>query len=116
MKRIAFAAALILSVHSFAQSSSTAAGSNPKVRAITAFVRLDHATYEKQVAEALAVLRKAKSEFASAGLRCGVGSHHHAAAGRARCRHVGRPGARIPGALRSAFNQGKLRRNASGRR
>ena len=47
--------------------SKPAAGSNPKVRAITAFVRLDRASYEKQIAEALVVLRKAKSEFESAG-------------------------------------------------
>ncbi|MGB6688641.1 MAG: DUF711 family protein [Terracidiphilus sp.] len=67
MRRIAFTVALILSAHSFALSSSTAAGSNPKVRAITAFVRLDPATYEKQVADALIIVRKVKSEFASAG-------------------------------------------------
>jgi len=39
----------------------------PKVRAITAFVRLDPATYEKQVAEALAVLRAARDEFGTQG-------------------------------------------------
>jgi uncharacterized protein len=68
MKRIFVAVALILSVHLFAQRGSCAAtASNPKVRAITAFVRLDQANYEKQIAEALAVLRRAKSEFATAG-------------------------------------------------
>ena len=39
----------------------------PKVRAITAFVRLDRATYEKQIADALAVLNAAKSEFGKRG-------------------------------------------------
>jgi uncharacterized protein (UPF0210 family) len=37
------------------------------VRAITAFVRLDKDHYEKQVGDALVVLRKAKTEFESAG-------------------------------------------------
>jgi uncharacterized protein len=68
MKRIALAAALLCSAHLCAQGNSAAPSSaNPKVRAITAFVRLDRATVDKQVAEALTVLRKAKSEFASAG-------------------------------------------------
>jgi uncharacterized protein (UPF0210 family) len=40
---------------------------NPKVRAITAFVRLDRSAWEKQVTEALVVLRKAQHEFESAG-------------------------------------------------
>jgi hypothetical protein len=40
---------------------------NPKVRAITGFVRLEQGTWEKQVAETLVVLRKAKSEFEAAG-------------------------------------------------
>jgi uncharacterized protein (UPF0210 family) len=39
----------------------------PKVRAITAFVRLDRDTYTRQVAEALAVLRTTKDEFAKQG-------------------------------------------------
>ena len=39
----------------------------PKVRAITAFVRLDRATYPQQVSEALAVLRAAKGEFEKQG-------------------------------------------------
>ena len=39
----------------------------PKVRAITAFVRLDSASYPSQIGEALVVLRAAQSEFASAG-------------------------------------------------
>ena len=39
----------------------------PKVRAITAFVRLDHATYEAQVRDTLAFLRKAKAAFEQRG-------------------------------------------------
>jgi uncharacterized protein (UPF0210 family) len=39
----------------------------PKVRAITGFVRLEHATYQQQVEEALVVLRAAKSEFEKQG-------------------------------------------------
>jgi uncharacterized protein len=66
MKRIALALTLALSVQLAAQARFTAA-SNPKVRAITAFVKLEPANYEKQVGEALTVLRRAKSEFESAG-------------------------------------------------
>ncbi|MDE1178814.1 MAG: DUF711 family protein [Edaphobacter sp.] len=44
-----------------------APGAKPRVRAITAFVRLDREHYEKQVADALAVVRKAKAEFEAAG-------------------------------------------------
>lgn len=39
----------------------------PKVRAITAFVRLDRAIYAQQMAETLTVLRAAKDEFAKQG-------------------------------------------------
>jgi uncharacterized protein (UPF0210 family) len=68
VKRIALAAILCVSAQLAAQSSFTStAGSNPKVRAITAFVRLDRGTYEKQIAETLLVLRKAKTEFEDAG-------------------------------------------------
>ncbi len=66
MHRIAVAVILTLSLQMAAQSASTAS-SNPKVRAITGFVRLDRATSDKQIAEALVVLRKAKSAFEAAG-------------------------------------------------
>ena len=66
MHRIAAAVILTLSLQMVAQSASTAS-SNPKVRAITGFVRLDRATSDKQIAEALVVLRKAKSAFEAAG-------------------------------------------------
>jgi uncharacterized protein len=48
-------------------SSSPQTSANPKVRAITGFVRLDRADYEKQIADALVVLQKAKAEFESSG-------------------------------------------------
>ncbi len=41
--------------------------STPKVRAITAFVRLDPATLDRQIADALTVLRNAKADFARRG-------------------------------------------------
>jgi len=65
VSRFAFAVILALSVQLAAQT--TAVPSKPKVRAITAFVRLDRTTWEKQIADALVVLRKVKSEFESAG-------------------------------------------------
>src|SRR5689334_14619031 len=68
MKPIALAIILMLSGELAAQTGSTATPSaNPKVRAITAFVRLDRDKYHQQIAEALVVLRKAKAEFESAG-------------------------------------------------
>jgi uncharacterized protein (UPF0210 family) len=39
----------------------------PRVRAITAFVRLDQANYQQQVADALVVLRQAKTRFGQMG-------------------------------------------------
>ena len=68
MKRVVLAVVLVISLPAVAQSSSApAASSNPKVRAITGFVRLDRATYPKQVTDALVVLRRAKAEFESSG-------------------------------------------------
>jgi len=68
MKRIAFAVFLVVSMQLAAQTSSTpTASSNPKVRAITGFVRLDRETYPKQIADALVVLRRVKAEFESSG-------------------------------------------------
>lgn len=43
------------------------AAEKPKIRAITAFVRLDRAQYREQVGEALAMLRRAKGAFEQAG-------------------------------------------------
>jgi len=62
--RIAFAVILALSLHFAAHSTAQPAhASNPKVRAITAFVRLDRTTWEKQVADALVVLRGVKANL-----------------------------------------------------
>ncbi len=68
MKRMILAVVLVVSVQAAAQTSSApTASSNPKVRAITGFVRLDRATYQKQIADALVVLRRVKAEFESSG-------------------------------------------------
>jgi uncharacterized protein len=60
MKRIIAAAILTLSCITQAQTK-------PKVRAITAFVRLDSKNYEQKLAEALTVLHKTEAEFKSQG-------------------------------------------------
>ncbi len=66
MKRTALALCLAASLHLAAQTSPAPA-SNPRVRAITAFVRLDRASWQKQIADTLVVLRKTKSAFESSG-------------------------------------------------
>jgi uncharacterized protein (UPF0210 family) len=63
VKRIAVAVILLLSIQLAAQTST----SNPKVRTITGFVRLDRSTMQKQIADTLVVLRSAKSKFESSG-------------------------------------------------
>jgi len=50
-----------------ASGQSVSANSNPKVRAITGFVRLNPENYQKQVSDALAVVRKVKAEFEASG-------------------------------------------------
>jgi len=65
VKRIAFVALLLISAHLMAQTAPSP--SNPKVRAITAFVRINRDSYQTQIGEALKVLRKAKTEFESSG-------------------------------------------------
>lgn len=68
MKLMILAVVLVVSVQAVAPSSSApTASSNPKVRAITGFVRLDRATYQNQIADALVVLRRVKAEFESRG-------------------------------------------------
>jgi uncharacterized protein len=66
MKPFCLLAILLSSLHLVAQTSTSAA-TNPKVRAITAFVRLDQDNYQKQITDALAVLNNAKGKFESAG-------------------------------------------------
>jgi len=68
MKRVVLVVFLFISLQAAAQSGSAAgASSNPKVRAITGFVRLDRATYRKQIGDALVVLRRVKAGFESSG-------------------------------------------------
>jgi len=68
VKRLALALVLVVSIQLAAQSSSSPTTvSNPKVRAITGFVRLDRSTYQKQITDALAVLHRVKTEFESSG-------------------------------------------------
>ena len=64
MKRLIVA--LLLCTLAFAAHAASDAG-KPKVRAITAFVRLDRSTYEAQIAEAMKVLNAARADFASHG-------------------------------------------------
>ena len=66
MKRVVLAVFLII-LQAVAQNGSAASASNPKVRAITGFVRLDRAIYRKQIGDALVVLRRVKAEFESSG-------------------------------------------------
>jgi uncharacterized protein (UPF0210 family) len=66
MKRLCLAAILLSSLHLVAQTSTSAA-TNPKVRAITAFVRLDPESFQKQIQDTLAVLQKAKAAFIAQG-------------------------------------------------
>ncbi len=57
---------IVLLAATFLASPSFAA-EKPTVRAITAFVRLDHAQYQKQIAGALVMLRSAKAAYQKAG-------------------------------------------------
>src|ERR1700693_1296876 len=66
VKRFCLAVVLAAAVHLWAQPTP-ASSTNPKVRAITAFVRLDQGQYQQQIAETMVLLNKVKSEFSSAG-------------------------------------------------
>ncbi len=63
--RIALAAILLLPLS--CSVSPAYAAEKPKVRAVTAFVRLERATYEAQVREAVEMLRAARKELEAAG-------------------------------------------------
>lgn len=71
MKRLLLVVAsvcyVILPLSLGAQTNAAGTSANPKVRAITGFVRLDRNRLEPQIAETLTVLRKVKSEFEAAG-------------------------------------------------
>ena len=62
-KRITLAILLLLSIRISAQTPA----SNPKVRTVTGFVRLDRNTFEEQIADTLTVLRHVKAAFGSSG-------------------------------------------------
>jgi len=65
------AALLLLLTHSLdiahAQLKPAPAPEKPKIRAITAFINLDRAQYQEQVADALKLLRRARTTFESRG-------------------------------------------------
>jgi uncharacterized protein (UPF0210 family) len=69
--RFSFAAALILlaGLHGIvrAQEKPATEQAKPKIRAITAFINLDRAQYQQQVADALKMLRRAQTIFESRG-------------------------------------------------
>ena len=67
MKHLLAVFLLCALVSSAASDTADHSASKPKVRAITAFVRLDRSTYERQIDEAMTVLKAAKSEFAKRG-------------------------------------------------
>jgi uncharacterized protein (UPF0210 family) len=48
-------------------AQQTASTPHPRIRAITAFIRMDQQNYRSQVAEALTMLRAAKADFSKAG-------------------------------------------------
>ncbi len=50
-----------------AQQKSGPNPANPKIRAITAFINLDRAQYQEQIADALKMLRRAQTTFESRG-------------------------------------------------
>src|SRR3984893_12608842 len=63
-----FSQAIFLGAFLFAAAVVPPSGQEkPKVRAITAFIRLDTAQYKQQVADALTMLRNAKARFELAG-------------------------------------------------
>jgi uncharacterized protein len=68
-KSLAFALLFLLVIASAAgaQSPAKTTPSLPKVRTVTAFVRLDRANYRTQVADALKMLRAAKDALSKAG-------------------------------------------------
>ncbi len=58
---------LLLLICTLSPSLAGAETQKPKIRAITAFIRLDCERYQDQVAETLKMLRKGKSDYESAG-------------------------------------------------
>ena len=65
MKRLI--ATVLLCTLASAVAYAAAGAAKPKVRAITAFVRLDRSSYEKQIHDAMTILNAAKEDFARRG-------------------------------------------------
>jgi uncharacterized protein len=66
-RRMSLVGALVLVL--IAATGHAQTYTKPNVRAITAFVRLDPATFDRQIADALTVLRAAEREFAQRGYK-----------------------------------------------
>ena len=66
-RRVRLLGAFVLSLLAVTAHAQTY--TKPNVRAITAFVRLDPATLDRQIADALTVLRAAKRPLPNAGTR-----------------------------------------------
>jgi uncharacterized protein len=58
-------AVLILAAPSHAQRKAPPDPARPKIRAITAFINLDRAQYQQQIADAMTVLKRARTVFES---------------------------------------------------
>jgi uncharacterized protein (UPF0210 family) len=58
-------AALILTLPSQAQRKAAPDPARPKIRAITAFINLDRAQYQQQIADAMTMLKRARTIFES---------------------------------------------------
>jgi len=69
MKRIILAVVLAVSLQAVAQVSSCPRFVQSESKGNYGFVRLDRATYQKQIADALVVLRRVKAEFESSGTK-----------------------------------------------
>src|ERR1700730_6947044 len=63
--RFLLCATLILTSASNAQRKAPPDPARPKIRAITAFINLDRTQYQQQVADALAMLKRARTTFES---------------------------------------------------
>jgi len=66
-RRSRFIAPALLGLAFAAQAWEAAAAEKPKVRAVTAFVKIDRTQYTAQIAQTLKMLRQAKRLFEEAG-------------------------------------------------
>lgn len=67
MRNLIAATVLFVGALAFASAHAAAETLRPRVRTVTAFVRLDRATYELQIDDAMRVLNAAKAELARRG-------------------------------------------------